>query len=77
MPFFTQKSIMRERGNEDRHEMGRWTNNRFENSHLPFLGGERVMQRFRRMKSLEKFASVHANIYNHFNSQSHLIDRHT
>ncbi len=35
------------------------------------------MQRFRRMKSLQKFASVHANIHNHFNSERHLIDRQT
>ena len=26
------------------------------------------------MKSLQKFASVHANVHNHFNSQRHLID---
>ncbi|MDE1468462.1 DDE-type integrase/transposase/recombinase [Aurantiacibacter sp. D1-12] len=61
-------SSMRELGNESRREMGRRLNNRAENSHLPFRRRERVMQRFRRMKSLQNFASVHANIYNHFNS---------
>ncbi len=35
------------------------------------------MQRFRRMKSLQKFASVHASIHNHFNSERHLVDRET
>ena len=35
------------------------------------------MLRFRRMKTLQKFASVHANIHNHFNSERHLIDRET
>ncbi len=70
-------SAMRELGIEDRREMGRWLNNRAENSHLPFRRRERVMQRFRRMKSLQKFASVHANIHNHFNSQRHLVDRQT
>lgn len=35
------------------------------------------MQRFRQMKSLQKFASVHANIHNHFNSERHLVDRQT
>ena len=70
-------SAMRELGNENRREMGRWRNNRAENSHLPFRRKERVMQRFRRMKSLQKFASVHANIHNHFNSQRHLVDRQT
>ncbi|MEP0192050.1 MAG: DDE-type integrase/transposase/recombinase [Erythrobacter sp.] len=68
---------MRELGNEGRREVGRWKNNRAENSHLPFRRKERVMQRFRRMKSLQKFASVHANIHNHFNSQRHLIHRDT
>ena len=70
-------AAMRELGNERRREMGRWKNNRVENSHLPFRRKERVMQRFRRMKSLQKFASVHANIHNHFNSQRHLVDRQT
>lgn len=70
-------AAMRELGNENRREMGRWKNNRAENSHLPFRRKERVMQRFRRMKSLQKFASVHANIHNHFNAQRHLVDRQT
>ena len=70
-------AAMCELGNENRCEMGRWKNNRVENSHLPFRRKERVMQRFRRMKSLQKFASVHANIHNHFNSQRHLVDRQT
>jgi putative transposase len=35
------------------------------------------MLRFRRMKSLQKFASVHANIHNHFNAQRHLVARQT
>lgn len=35
------------------------------------------MQRFRRMKSLQKFASVHANVHNHFSSNRHLTDRKT
>lgn len=29
------------------------------------------------MKSLQKFASVHANVHNHFNSERHLVDRQT
>ena len=33
--------------------------------------------RFRRMKSLQKFASVHANVHNHFNLERHLVDRQT
>jgi len=29
------------------------------------------------MKSLQKFASVHASFHNHFNQERHLIDRQT
>mgnify|MGYP001796062679 FL=1 len=71
------KAAMSELGNPERQEIGRWANNRVENSHLPFRRRERVMQRFRRMKSLQKFASVHANVHNHFNTNRHLTDRQT
>jgi putative transposase len=70
-------AAMRDLGNIDRREMGRWLSNQVENSHLPFRRRKRVIQRFRRMKSLQKFASVHANFHNHFNSQRHLVDRQT
>jgi putative transposase len=29
------------------------------------------------MSSLQKFASVHANLHNHFNLERHLVDRQT
>jgi putative transposase len=70
-------AAMKELGNIDRREIGRWENNRAENSHLPFRRRERAMLRFRAMKSLQKFASVHANVTNHFNLERHLIDRST
>ena len=70
-------AAMRQLGNLDRREMGRWLNNRAENSHLPFRRRERAMLRFRRMSSLQKFASVHAGLHNHFNSERHLVDRQT
>ena len=70
-------AAMRDLGNIDCWEMGRWLNNRVENSHLPFRRRERAMLRFRRMKTLQKFASVHANIANHFNLERHLVDRQT
>ncbi|TXJ10012.1 MAG: IS6 family transposase, partial [Afipia sp.] len=70
-------AAMRELGNLDRREVGRWLNNRVENSHLPFRRRERAMQRFRRMKSLQKFVSVHGSVYNHFNQERHLVDRQT
>jgi len=62
-------------GNAARQETGRWLNNRAENSHLPFRRRERAMQGFRQMRSLQKFSSVHASVYNHFNQERHLYSR--
>ena len=33
------------------------------------------MLRFRQMKTLQKFSSVHADFHNHFNQDHHLISR--
>lgn len=71
------RAAMKELGCEDKQEIGRWANNRVENSHLPFRRRERAMLRFRQMKSLQKFASVHANVCNHFNLERHIVDRQT
>ena len=57
--------------------IGRWRNNRAENSHLPFRRRERAMNRFRRMKTLQKFVSVHASVHNLFSQERHLVDRQT
>ncbi len=65
------KAAMKELGNADRQEVGRWANNRAENSHLPFRRRERAMLRFRQMKTLQKFSSVHAAFHNHFNQDRH------
>ena len=70
-------AAMKVLGVDERREMGRWLNNRAENSHLSLRRRERVMLRFRQMKSLQKFASVHANVHNHFNQDRHLVDRQT
>jgi putative transposase len=70
-------AAMRKLGNIERLEIGRYLNNRAENSHLPFRRRERAMLRFRQMRSLQKFASVHASITNHFNLERHLVDRQT
>ena len=66
---------MNELGNADKQEVGRWANNRAENSHQPFRRRERAMLRFRRMKTLQKFSSVHAAFHNHFNQERHLVSR--
>mgnify|MGYP000843877719 FL=1 len=68
-------AALKEIGAADRQETGRWLNNRAENSHLPFRRRERAMLRFRRMRSLQKFASVHASVYNHFNQERSLSTR--
>ena len=70
-------AAMKEIGNEEDREVGRWLNNRAENSHQPFRRRERAMLRFRRMKTLQKFASVHGAVHNHFNQERHLTDRET
>ncbi len=62
-------------GNAVKQETGRWKNNRAENSHLPFRRRERAMHRFRRMRSLQKFVSVHASVFNHFNQERSLSQR--
>ena len=68
-------AALRELGVAAKQTIGRHANNRVENSHLPFRRRERAMLRFRRMKTLQKFASVHANVHNHFNLERHLVDR--
>jgi putative transposase len=68
-------AAMKEIGSADRHEVGRRLNNRAENSHQPFRRRERAMQRFRSMKTLQKFSSVHAQVHNHFNQERHLVAR--
>jgi putative transposase len=70
-------AAMTEMGNAEKQEVGRWLNNRVENSHLPFRRRERAMLRFRQMKTLQKFSSVHAQVHNHFNQERHLVDRQT
>jgi len=68
-------SAMKVIGNAARQETGRWSNNTVENSHQPLRRRERAMLRFRQMRSLQKFAAVHAAVYNHFNQERHLNSR--
>ena len=58
-----------------RHAVGGRLNNRAENSHQPFRRRERTMQRFRSLKTLQKFSSVHAQVHNQFNQERHLVTR--
>ena len=68
-------AAMKDIGNAKRQETSCWMNNRAENSHLPFRRRERVMQRFRSMRSLQKFAAIHGSVYNHFNQERALYSR--
>jgi putative transposase len=68
-------AALKELGAQDRQETGRWENNRAENSHLPFRRRERAMLWFRRMRSLQIFAAVHASVFNHVNQERSLSSR--
>jgi len=71
------KAAMRELGNANNKEYGGRLNNRAENSHLPFRRREYAMLGFRKLATLEKFSAVHGQLYNHFNGERHLNNRHT
>jgi putative transposase len=68
-------AAMKEVGISGRQEAGRRVNNRAENSHQSFRRRERAMQRFRSMKTRQKFSSIHAQVHNHFNQERHLVNR--
>jgi len=69
------QAAFRELGVADRQLCGARSNNRCENSHLPFRRRERAMQKFKSCAMLQKFTSYHAQIYNHFNHERHLESR--
>ena len=69
------QAAFRELGVADRQLCGGRSNNRCENSHLPFRRRERAMQRFKSSTTLQKFSSYHTQIYNHFNHERHLETR--
>ena len=73
----TKEALGKVTGNTGKQVVGRYANNRVENSHQPFRRRERAMLRFRRMKTLQKFAWVHASVHNLFNHERHLISRET
>nr|WP_321395979.1 IS6 family transposase [Emcibacter sp.] len=69
------KAALREIGCTDKHDTTKGQNNRAENSHLPFRRREQAMLKFRKEETLQKFTSIHAQIYNHFNGERHLTRR--
>lgn len=69
------RAAMKVIGDEARQKTERWLNNRAENSHQPFRRREKAMAKFRSPATLQKFASVHATVHNHFNQERHLCNR--
>jgi putative transposase len=69
------RSAMKVIGNTTIQECGRCLNNKAENSHQPFRRREGAMAKFRSPATLQKFASIHASIHNHFNQEQHLNRR--
>jgi putative transposase len=69
------RAAMKTIGNAEVQEVGQWKNNRCENSHLPFRRREQAMLKFRCLKSLQKFVSIHSSVHNHFNHERHLTSR--
>ena len=55
-----RKAVLKALGLEALQVCGRWLNNRAENSHQPFRRREGAMARFRDIRTLQRFASVHA-----------------
>ena len=69
------RASMKKIGNENKQDVERWLNDRPENSHWLLRRRERAMLEFSRMPSLQKFASDHSSVYNHFNLERHFYRR--
>ncbi len=70
-------ATLKDLGRGDDRQIGCWLNNWAENSHLPFRLRELAMLRIRRMRRLQKFASVDAFVQNYFATERHLQNRDT
>ncbi len=64
------KAAMKELNIQNLQNTERYKNNQVENSHLHFRRREKIMNKFRSMKSLQKFVSIQSIFQNHFNHQS-------
>jgi putative transposase len=69
------KAALRDIGAMDLQNTTQYKNNQIENSHLHFRQRERSMNKFRSMRSLQKFTAIQSSFLNHFNHQRHLEKR--
>lgn len=69
------KVAFRDLGMSGRQANRRWRSNRAENSHQPLRRREKIMTRFRSMRSLQKFVATQSSIHNHFKLERHLYSR--
>jgi putative transposase len=66
-------AAFRKLGLAARHHQAKWKNNRIEGSHVRVRKRERTMQGFRSPGSAQRFLSIHAAFYNHFNTRRHQV----
>jgi putative transposase len=69
------KAALRDINATELQNTKQYMNNQAENSHLHFRRRERGMNKFRSMRSLQKFTSIQSTFFNHFNHQRHLEKR--
>ena len=65
------KAALRDLNTLEIHETQQYKNNQIENSHLHFRRREKMMNKFRLARSLEKFTAPQSTFQNHFNHQRH------
>ncbi len=66
-------AAFRELGLTAWHHQAKWKNNRIEGSHVRVRRRERAMQGFRSPGSAQRFLSIHAAVYNRFDTRRHFI----
>lgn len=71
------KAALKELNLQHLQNTGQYQNNQAENSHLHFRRREKVMNKFRSMRSLQKFTAIQSKFQNHFNHERHNETRST
>jgi len=75
-PVLVGMGVPYELGCKDRYRLDQLReSNQAENSHLAIWRRERKQRKFKAQGSSQKFLASHANVYNLFNVQRHLIHR--